>query len=57
MFELADRLVGIYKTHDCTKSTIIDPHTICAKATPAPIREHVAERRAIAAVEGEFSIC
>lgn len=25
MFELADRLVGIYKTHNCTKSITIDP--------------------------------
>ncbi|KAL0090797.1 RecF/RecN/SMC N terminal domain-containing protein [Phycomyces blakesleeanus] len=25
MFELADRLVGIYKTQDCTKSIAINP--------------------------------
>lgn len=25
MFELADRLVGIYKTHDATKSVTINP--------------------------------
>lgn len=25
MFELADRLVGIYKTNDCTKSVAINP--------------------------------
>ena len=25
MFELADRLVGIYKTHDCTKSVTVNP--------------------------------
>ena len=25
MFELADRLVGIYKTHDCTKSVALNP--------------------------------
>eukprot|EP00970_Alexandrium_tamarense_P017625 scaffold10273_cov241-Alexandrium_tamarense.AAC.1 len=25
MFELADRLVGIYKTNDCTKSITINP--------------------------------
>ena len=25
MFELADRLVGIYKTHDCTKTVSINP--------------------------------
>lgn len=28
MFELADRLVGIYKTHDTTKSVSIDPNAI-----------------------------
>merc|ERR1712188_229591 len=27
MFELADRLVGIYKTHNATKSVTIDPST------------------------------
>jgi hypothetical protein len=26
MFELANRLVGIYKTHDTTKSVTINPH-------------------------------
>lgn len=26
MFELADRLVGIYKTDNCTKSVTINPH-------------------------------
>jgi len=26
MFELADRLVGIYKTHDCTRSVTINPN-------------------------------
>lgn len=28
MFELADRLVGVYKTHDCTKSITLDPTAI-----------------------------
>uniref|UniRef100_A0A1I8EQI3 Structural maintenance of chromosomes protein 4 n=2 Tax=Wuchereria bancrofti TaxID=6293 RepID=A0A1I8EQI3_WUCBA len=28
MFELADRLIGIYKTFDCTKSVAIDPGNI-----------------------------
>ena len=28
MFELADRLVGIYKTSNCTKSVTIDPEKI-----------------------------
>lgn len=27
MFEIADQLVGIYKTHNCTKSVTIIPHT------------------------------
>jgi len=29
MFELADRLVGIYKTKNCTKSVTIDPKAFC----------------------------
>ena len=28
MFELADRLVGIYKTDNCTKSVTINPHLL-----------------------------
>ena len=28
MFELADRLIGIYKTYNCTKSVTIDPRKI-----------------------------
>ncbi|KAK6194385.1 hypothetical protein SNE40_000026 [Patella caerulea] len=28
MFELADRLVGIYKTHNCTKSVTINPNKL-----------------------------
>lgn len=30
MFELADRLVGIYKTHDVTKSVTINPKKLAA---------------------------
>merc|ERR1719219_2625240 len=32
MFELADRLVGIYKTYNCTKTVTINPKEIAAKA-------------------------
>ena len=28
MFELADRLVGIYKTYNCTKSVTINPDAV-----------------------------
>jgi hypothetical protein len=35
MFELADRLVGIYKTHDATKSVTINPKLISAEAMQA----------------------
>ncbi|KAG8468535.1 hypothetical protein KFE25_013618 [Diacronema lutheri] len=36
MFELADRLVGIYKTDNCTKSVAINPATMAsALGTPA----------------------
>ena len=34
MFELADRLVGIYKTNDITKSVTINPKTIAQQARP-----------------------
>ena len=35
MFELADRLIGIYKTENCTKSVTIDPKAIAEKAQAA----------------------
>ena len=35
MFELADRLVGIYKTHNATKSVTINPKKFAAKAVVA----------------------
>ena len=34
MFELADRLVGIYKTENCTKSVTLNPHLM--EETVAP---------------------
>ena len=34
MFELADRLVGIYKTDNCTKSVTIDPFKIGHTSSP-----------------------
>ena len=37
MFELADRLVGIYKTHDCTKSVTINPGLVEALPPPPAI--------------------
>ena len=33
MFELADRMVGVYKTHNSTKSVTINPKKFAAKAT------------------------
>jgi len=36
MFELADRLVGIYKTYNCTKSVTINPHLIESQTHPQP---------------------
>jgi structural maintenance of chromosome 4 len=35
MFELADRLVGIYKTDNCTKTVTINPHAIANGAQGA----------------------
>ncbi|KAM9231711.1 structural maintenance of chromosomes protein 4 [Leptosomus discolor] len=34
MFEIADRLIGIYKTHNTTKSVATNPKVIAAKAPP-----------------------
>ncbi|GMT05588.1 hypothetical protein PENTCL1PPCAC_27762, partial [Pristionchus entomophagus] len=28
MFELADRLIGIYKVHDCTRNVVVDPQRV-----------------------------
>ena len=41
MFELADRLVGIYKTDNCTKSVTIDPH-LMEDALPPPSMQNLA---------------
>lgn len=35
MFEIADRLIGIYKTHNTTKNVGINPKTIVLKAQQA----------------------
>ena len=35
MFELADRLVGIYKTDNCTKSVTIDPNKLSQGIRPS----------------------
>lgn len=37
MFELADRLVGIYKTHNCTKSITIDPRAFGVQESKLPV--------------------
>ncbi|XP_038051306.1 structural maintenance of chromosomes protein 4-like [Patiria miniata] len=34
MFELADRLVGIYKTHNCSKTVSINPRKLAAQQPP-----------------------
>ena len=36
MFELADRLVGIYKTDNVTKTVTINPHALHIPGQPAP---------------------
>jgi structural maintenance of chromosome 4 len=36
MFELADRLVGVYKTHDATKSVAVDPVDYACAGAPLP---------------------
>ena len=36
MFELADRLVGIYKTNNCTKSVTINPKSLACTQPQYP---------------------
>ena len=40
MFELADRLVGIYKTDNCTKSVTINPHLL-EESFPPPTMQNL----------------
>ena len=42
MFELADRLIGIYKTYDCTKSASLDPKKFCMPTDPIPLSQQPA---------------
>ncbi|KAI8993468.1 RecF/RecN/SMC N terminal domain-containing protein [Pilobolus umbonatus] len=44
MFELADRLVGIYKTSDCTRSIAINPNMI-ALLTATPTNAESSQKR------------
>lgn len=47
MFELADHLVGIYKTHNCTKSVAIHPNALVVGAQlPAQDRPLLQQQRA-----------
>ncbi|GMR33951.1 hypothetical protein PMAYCL1PPCAC_04146, partial [Pristionchus mayeri] len=36
MFELADRLIGIYKVHDCTRNVVVDPKKVIEEAENLP---------------------
>jgi structural maintenance of chromosome 4 len=45
MFELADRLVGVYKTQNCTKSIAIDPNAVASAiltraSAVTPVNKH-----------------
>ena len=46
MFELADRLVGIYKTDNCTKSVTINPHLMEDALPPPPSMQNLAVMQA-----------
>ncbi|CAN0055402.1 unnamed protein product [Discosporangium mesarthrocarpum] len=46
MFELANRLVGIYKTHDITKSVTIDPATFATGQDSKGANKHQQESSA-----------
>jgi len=51
MFEMADLLVGIYKTQDVSKSVAINPTAFEVKAGPAPLTDR-GQKRAPAPIEG-----
>ena len=40
MFELADRLVGIYKTDNATKSVTVNPGAFVVQRPPAALAAH-----------------
>jgi structural maintenance of chromosome 4 len=48
MFELADRLVGIYKTHDATKCVAVDPRDYACAGAPLPLTASSGGNAAIA---------
>lgn len=52
MFELADRLVGIYKTADVTKSVTINPKAIAASCGVASGQEQYASSKQAKAAAG-----
>jgi hypothetical protein len=54
MFELADYLIGIYKTDNCTKSITIDPHSFAVPASNAKVsaKKTRQKRGSSAVVEG-----
>lgn len=51
MFELADRLVGIYKTSDVTKSITINPKKIAAECAAAAASDAAEGREDVATMD------
>ena len=49
MFELADRLVGIYKTYNCTKTVTVNPKKLAEMATTASNSVNTGNTQAAAA--------
>ena len=52
MFELADRLVGIYKTYNCTKSVTINPGKIASENQPPKAATPVEAAKDVGAAGG-----
>ena len=52
MFELADRLVGIYKTYNCTKSVTINPGKIASENQPPKAAAPVETAKDVGAAGG-----
>lgn len=58
MFELADRLVGIYKTNDATKSVTIDPRHFeesCAGTKIKGKQKHLLDGESVESPQSEVA--
>lgn len=57
MFELADRLVGIYKTDNCTKSVTVNPNNLVLPLQEVNANSWGTVRSLITVIQGHLFIC